>query len=60
MSIALHTLEEVLHPRSVAILGASRAPRKWRHVAAKRLLSRITQSHSAEATRYKVTCPEYE
>lgn len=39
MSTAPHTLEEVLHPRSVAILGASRAPRKWGHVAGKQLLS---------------------
>src|SRR5260370_9348132 len=39
MSTALHTLEEVLHPRSGAILGASRAPRKWGHVAGKQLLS---------------------
>src|SRR5712692_2966323 len=39
MSITPHTLEEVLHPRSVAILGASRASRKWGHVAAKQLLN---------------------
>ncbi len=35
MSNTLYTLEEVLQPRSVAILGASRAPHKWGHVAAK-------------------------
>jgi acyl-CoA synthetase (NDP forming) len=34
-----YTLEEVLRPRSVAILGASRAPQKWGHVAAKQLLA---------------------
>jgi acyl-CoA synthetase (NDP forming) len=34
----LYTLEEVLQPRSVAILGASRAPHKWGHVAAKQLI----------------------
>jgi acyl-CoA synthetase (NDP forming) len=34
-----YTLEEVLQPRSVAILGASRAPQKWGHVAAKQLLA---------------------
>src|SRR5947209_9124380 len=34
-----YTLKEVLHPRSVAILGASRAPQKWGHVAAKQLIA---------------------
>jgi len=34
-----YTLEEILHPRSVAILGASRAPHKWGHVAAKQLIT---------------------
>src|SRR6266487_1194287 len=39
MSLAPYTLEEVLHPRSVAIVGTSRTPRKWGHVAAKQLLA---------------------
>jgi len=39
MNSAPHTLEDVLHPRSVAILGASRASRKWGHVVAKQLLN---------------------
>src|SRR6266581_5387202 len=39
MSNVLYTLEDVLHPRSVAILGASRAPYKWGHVAAKQLIA---------------------
>lgn len=39
MSSAPYTLEEVLCPRSVAILGASRAPHKWGHVAAKQLIA---------------------
>ena len=39
MSSTLYTLEEVLQPRSVAILGASRAPQKWGHVAAKQLMA---------------------
>ncbi|GCE13137.1 acetate--CoA ligase family protein [Tengunoibacter tsumagoiensis] len=34
-----YTLEEVLQPRSVAILGASRAPQKWGHVAARQLIN---------------------
>ena len=38
MSSKLYTLEEVLQPRSVAILGASRAPHKWGHVASKQLI----------------------
>src|ERR1019366_4089141 len=38
MDKALYTLEEVLQPRSVAILGASRAPHKWGHVAARQLI----------------------
>src|SRR6476660_9501215 len=38
MSITPYSLEEVLQPRSVAILGASRAPQKWGHVAAKQLI----------------------
>ena len=39
MSIIPYTLEDILRPRSVAILGASRAPHKWGHVAAKQLIS---------------------
>ncbi len=39
MSSPLYTLEEVLQPRSVAILGASRAPHKWGHVAARQLIA---------------------
>jgi acetyltransferase len=39
MSITPYSLEEVLHPRSVAILGASRLPHKWGHVAAKQLIT---------------------
>jgi len=39
MSSAAYSLEEMLNPRSVAILGASRAPRKWGHVAAKQLIA---------------------
>ncbi|GCF11055.1 acetate--CoA ligase family protein [Dictyobacter arantiisoli] len=39
MSIEPYSLEEVLQPRSVAILGASRAPQKWGHVAAKQLIT---------------------
>ena len=39
MTIPPYTLEEILQPRSVAILGASRAPQKWGHVAAKQLLT---------------------
>ncbi len=38
MSKPLYTLEEVLQPRSVAILGASRAPHKWGHVASRQLI----------------------
>ena len=39
MSIAPYTLEEILQPRSVAILGASRSPQKWGNVAAKQLIA---------------------
>ncbi len=39
MSIPPYPLAEVLQPRSVAILGASRAPQKWGHVAAKQLIA---------------------
>jgi acyl-CoA synthetase (NDP forming) len=39
MSIVPYTLEDILYPRSVAILGASRAPHKWGHVAAKQLIA---------------------
>ncbi|MDQ2905643.1 MAG: CoA-binding protein [Ktedonobacteraceae bacterium] len=39
MSRAPYTLEEVLNPRSVAIIGASRAHHKWGHVAAKQLIA---------------------
>lgn len=35
----LYSLEEVFQPRSVAILGASRAPHKWGNVAAKQLIA---------------------
>lgn len=38
-SVSPYTLEEVLCPRSVAILGASRASHKWGHVAAKQLIA---------------------
>ncbi len=38
MTTPLYSLDEVLQPRSVAILGASRAPQKWGHVAAKQLI----------------------
>ncbi|HTI14778.1 MAG TPA: CoA-binding protein [Dictyobacter sp.] len=38
MSSSPYSLEEVLQPRSVAILGASRAPQKWGHVAARQLI----------------------
>lgn len=38
MSVTPYTLHEVLHPRSVAIIGASRSTHKWGHVAAKQLL----------------------
>lgn len=34
-----HTLEEILCPGSIAILGASRTPHKWGHVAAKQLIT---------------------
>ena len=39
MSVTPYSLQEVLHPRSVAIIGASRAPHKWGHVAAKQLIA---------------------
>ena len=39
MSRDLYTLEDILCPRSVAILGASRSSHKWGHVAAKQLIS---------------------
>lgn len=38
MSTTSYTLDEVFQPRSVAILGASRAPHKWGHVAARQLI----------------------
>jgi acyl-CoA synthetase (NDP forming) len=38
MTRPLYSLEDILQPRSVAILGASRAPQKWGHVAAKQLI----------------------
>lgn len=38
-NVPLYTLEDVLHPRSVAILGASRASHKWGNVAAKQLIA---------------------
>ncbi|HEU0000161.1 MAG TPA: CoA-binding protein [Ktedonobacteraceae bacterium] len=39
MSHVPYTLEEVLNPRAIAILGASRAPHKWGHVAARQLIA---------------------
>ncbi|GAC1404709.1 MAG: hypothetical protein NVS4B12_17060 [Ktedonobacteraceae bacterium] len=39
MSQAPYTLEEVFQPRSIALLGASRAPQKWGNVAAKQLIA---------------------
>jgi len=38
-NVPIHTLDDVLHPRSVAILGASRASHKWGNVAAKQLIA---------------------
>jgi acyl-CoA synthetase (NDP forming) len=37
--VALYSLEDVLNPRSVAILGASRASHKWGNVAARQLIA---------------------
>ncbi|HEX6109353.1 MAG TPA: CoA-binding protein [Ktedonobacteraceae bacterium] len=39
MSRDPYTLEDILCPRSVAIIGASRASHKWGHVAAKQLIA---------------------
>ena len=39
MKRAPYTLEEVFNPRSVAILGASRAQHKWGNVAARQLIA---------------------
>jgi acyl-CoA synthetase (NDP forming) len=39
MSNVPYTLEEVLNPRAIAILGASRTPHKWGHVAARQLIA---------------------
>ncbi len=39
MSSVPYSLADVLQPRSVAILGASRAPHKWGHVAARQLIA---------------------
>ena len=39
MSRPPYTLEEVLNPRAVAILGASRAHHKWGHVAARQFIT---------------------
>src|SRR5579884_630252 len=39
MSGTTYTLEEVLHPRSVAIIGVSRSPHKWGNVAARQLIA---------------------
>src|SRR6202165_4976757 len=39
MNRAPYALDEVLSPRAVAILGVSRAPHKWGHVAAKQLIA---------------------
>ena len=38
MSLEPYTLEDILCPRSVAILGVSRSSYKWGHVAAKQLI----------------------
>ncbi len=38
-NVPTYTLEEVLNPRSVAIIGASRAPHKWGNVAARQLMA---------------------
>jgi len=39
MKPQLYSLEEIFQPRSVAILGASRAPQKWGNVAARQLMA---------------------
>ncbi|MGB8343912.1 MAG: CoA-binding protein [Ktedonobacteraceae bacterium] len=39
MSRTSYSLQEILHPRSVAIIGASRAAHKWGHVASKQLIT---------------------
>ncbi len=39
MNTALYSLEEVFQPRSVAILGASRAVQKWGNVATRQLMA---------------------
>jgi acyl-CoA synthetase (NDP forming) len=39
MSRNPYTLDDILCPRSVAIIGASRASHKWGHVAAKQLIA---------------------
>src|SRR5438445_2841128 len=39
MSCDPFTLDDILCPRSVAIIGASRASHKWGHVAAKQLIA---------------------
>ena len=39
MSSAPFSLADVLNPRAVAVLGASRATHKWGHVAAKQLIA---------------------
>jgi acetyltransferase len=39
MSVIPYALHEVFHPRAVAIIGASRAPHKWGHVAARQLIA---------------------
>lgn len=38
-NVPIYSLEDVLHPSSVAILGASRASHKWGNVAAKQLIA---------------------
>lgn len=38
-NVPAYTLEDVLHPRSVAILGVSRASHKWGNVAARQLIA---------------------
>jgi acetate---CoA ligase (ADP-forming) len=38
MNRKFYPLEEILQPRSVAILGASRAPHKWGNVASRQLI----------------------
>ncbi len=39
MSRTPYSLHDIFHPRSVAIIGASRATHKWGHVASKQLIA---------------------